>query len=119
MPASPRPSRAEHHLRFADWLHERAGDELLEIRAFHFDQASALLAELDGAPPADLATRAAKVLEQAGRPRPLAGGLPWRAPLAPARRRARADSGAPLVRCAGGRADGRLAGRAARDGRGS
>src|SRR5215211_2791044 len=60
-------SRAEHHLRFADWLHDRAGDELLEIRAFHLDQASALLAELDGAPPADLATRAAAVLEQAGR----------------------------------------------------
>ena len=60
-------SRAEHHLRFADWLQERAGDELLEIRAFHLDQASALLAELDGAPPADLATRAAEVLEQAGR----------------------------------------------------
>jgi predicted ATPase/class 3 adenylate cyclase len=60
-------SRAEHHLRFADWLHERAGDELLEIRAFHLDQASELLAELDGAPPADLAVRAAEVLEQAGR----------------------------------------------------
>jgi class 3 adenylate cyclase/tetratricopeptide (TPR) repeat protein len=60
-------SRAEHHLRFADWLHERAGDELLEIRAFHLDQASALLAELDGSPPAALAARAAEVLEQAGR----------------------------------------------------
>ena len=60
-------SRAKHHLRFADWLSERAGDELLEIRAFHLDQASALLAELDGAPPADLATRAAEVLEHAGR----------------------------------------------------
>jgi class 3 adenylate cyclase/tetratricopeptide (TPR) repeat protein len=60
-------SRAEHHLRFADWLQERAGDELLEIRAFHLDHASALLAELDGAPPADLATRAAEVLEHAGR----------------------------------------------------
>jgi class 3 adenylate cyclase/tetratricopeptide (TPR) repeat protein len=60
-------SRAEHHLRFADWLSERVGDELLEIRAFHLDQASALLAELDGAPPPDLAKRAADVLEQAGR----------------------------------------------------
>ena len=60
-------SRAEHHLRFADWLSERAGDELLEIRAYHLDHASALLAELDGAPPADLAARAAEVLEEAGR----------------------------------------------------
>jgi class 3 adenylate cyclase/tetratricopeptide (TPR) repeat protein len=60
-------SRAEHHLHFADWLSERAGDELLEIRAYHLDHASALLAELDGAPPADLAARAADVLEEAGR----------------------------------------------------
>jgi class 3 adenylate cyclase/tetratricopeptide (TPR) repeat protein len=60
-------SRADHHLRFADWLSERAGDELLEIRAFHLDQATALLAELDGAPPAELANRAAEVLEHAGR----------------------------------------------------
>jgi predicted ATPase/class 3 adenylate cyclase len=60
-------SRAEHHLRFAEWLSERAGDELLEIRAYHLDHASALLAELDGAPPADLAARAAEVLEEAGR----------------------------------------------------
>jgi class 3 adenylate cyclase/tetratricopeptide (TPR) repeat protein len=60
-------SRAEYHLRFADWLSERAGDELLEIRAFHLDHASALLAELDGAPPADLASTAADVLEEAGR----------------------------------------------------
>ena len=60
-------SRADHHLHFADWLSERAGDELLEIRAYHLDHASALLAELDGAPPADLAARAAEVLEEAGR----------------------------------------------------
>ncbi len=60
-------SRAEHHLRFADWLSEKAGEELLEIRAYHLDHASALLAELDGAPPPDLAARAAEVLEEAGR----------------------------------------------------
>jgi tetratricopeptide (TPR) repeat protein len=60
-------SRADHHLHFADWLGERVGDELLEIRAFHLDRASALLAELDGAPPPGLAERAATVLEEAGR----------------------------------------------------
>ena len=60
-------ARAEHHLRFADWLSERAGEELLEIRAYHLDHASALLAELDGAPPPELAARAAEVLEEAGR----------------------------------------------------
>jgi class 3 adenylate cyclase/tetratricopeptide (TPR) repeat protein len=60
-------ARAEHHARFADWLHERAGDELLEIRAHHLDQAASLLAELDGAPPADLAREAAATLQEAGR----------------------------------------------------
>ena len=60
-------SRAEHHLRFAEWLSERAGEELLEIRAYHLDHASLLLTELDGAPPADLAASAAEVLEEAGR----------------------------------------------------
>ena len=45
-------SRADLHRAFADWLGERAGDELLEIRAFHLDQAASLLAELDGAAPA-------------------------------------------------------------------
>ena len=49
--------RAELHGAFAEWLHERAGDELLEIRAYHLDQAAQLLAELDGAPPAELAPR--------------------------------------------------------------
>ena len=60
-------SRADLHARFAGWLHERAGDELLEIRAYHLDQAAALLAELDGAPPAELAQEAAEALHEAGR----------------------------------------------------
>jgi predicted ATPase/class 3 adenylate cyclase len=59
--------RATLHGRFADWLHERGADELLEIRAYHLDHAAQLLAELDGAPPADLAQQAAAALEQAGR----------------------------------------------------
>ena len=60
-------ARADHHARFAEWLEQRAGDELLEIRAHHLDQAASLLAELDGAPPADLAQKAAVALEEAGR----------------------------------------------------
>ena len=59
--------RAELHRRFAEWLRERAGDELLEIRAYHLDHATQLLAELDGAAPAELATEAAAALEEAGR----------------------------------------------------
>jgi tetratricopeptide (TPR) repeat protein len=60
-------ARAEQHRRFADWLRERAGEELLEIRAFHLDQAAGLLAELDGSPPKELAAEAAAALEEAGK----------------------------------------------------
>jgi class 3 adenylate cyclase/ATP/maltotriose-dependent transcriptional regulator MalT len=60
-------SRADLHLLFADFLRERAGEELVEIRAFHLDQATRLLAELDGAAPPDLAEEAAAQLTHAGR----------------------------------------------------
>jgi class 3 adenylate cyclase/tetratricopeptide (TPR) repeat protein len=59
--------RAEYHTRFAEWLRERADKELLEIRAYHLDQACMLYAELDGHPPEELARTAAKALEAAGR----------------------------------------------------
>ena len=60
-------ARAEHHAAFADWLRERAGDELLEIRAYHLDEAVRLLTELDGSPPAELVGDAAAALAKAGR----------------------------------------------------
>jgi class 3 adenylate cyclase/tetratricopeptide (TPR) repeat protein len=60
-------ARAQHHARFAEWLSERAGEELLEIRAYHLDQAAQLLAELDGAPPPELAREAAEALTAAGK----------------------------------------------------
>ena len=60
-------SRADLHLLFAQWLGEHAGEELVEILAFHLDQAARLLAELDGAAPADLAEEAAAELTRAGR----------------------------------------------------
>ena len=60
-------ARAELHRGFAGWLGERAGDELVEIRAFHLDQAAGLLGELDGSAPADLAEEAAEALTHAAR----------------------------------------------------
>src|SRR5215210_5551910 len=60
-------SRAEYHTRFAEWLREKADKELLEIRAYHLDQACALYAELDGSPPEELARTAAKALQAAGK----------------------------------------------------
>jgi predicted ATPase len=62
----PKAARADHHLRFAAWLRERAGEELLEIRAYHLDQAASLTAELEGRVPPDLASQAAAALETAG-----------------------------------------------------
>jgi class 3 adenylate cyclase/tetratricopeptide (TPR) repeat protein len=59
-------ARAEHHKAFAGWLKERAGDELLEIRAFHLDRATALTVELDGSAPAELEHEAAEALTEAG-----------------------------------------------------
>jgi class 3 adenylate cyclase/tetratricopeptide (TPR) repeat protein len=60
-------ARASYHQRFAEWLRERAGDELLEVRAYHLDQATALLAELDGSAPEELRGEAAQTLEKAGK----------------------------------------------------
>jgi predicted ATPase len=65
--ALSKSSRADLHTKFAEWLRERADKELLEIRAYHLDQACLLLAELDGRPPKDLAETAAHVLALAGR----------------------------------------------------
>src|SRR5581483_9256405 len=50
--------RARLHAQFAEWLAERAGEELLEIRAYHLDHAAQLQAELDGAPSQELAREA-------------------------------------------------------------
>src|SRR6185312_5339522 len=60
-------ARASLHRRFADWLKERGAEELVEIRAYHLDQAAKLLGELDGSVPADLARESAAALEIAGR----------------------------------------------------
>src|SRR4029453_17101417 len=59
-------SRADLHHGYARWLSERAGEELVEIRAFHLDQAARLLAELDGSAPAELNEEAAAALTKAG-----------------------------------------------------
>ena len=60
-------SRAQQHRRFAEWLKERAGEELLEIRAHHLDHAALLVTELEGSPPDDLAGEAAAALTTAGK----------------------------------------------------
>jgi len=60
-------ARAEYHALFALWLEEHAGEELLEIRAFHLDQAARLHAELEGSVPAELASDTAAALTAAGK----------------------------------------------------
>jgi class 3 adenylate cyclase/tetratricopeptide (TPR) repeat protein len=58
--------RADYHAAFAAWLKERAGDELLEIRAHHLDHAAKLTAELNGSVPVELQREAAEALAEAG-----------------------------------------------------
>ncbi len=60
-------SRADLHRLFADWLGRHAGDELVEIRAFHLDRSARLLVELDGSAPPELTEEAAAELTKAGR----------------------------------------------------
>jgi class 3 adenylate cyclase/tetratricopeptide (TPR) repeat protein len=60
-------ARADLHQVIAGWLGERAADELVEIRAYHLEQAATLLEELDGVIPPELVTEAAATLEAAGR----------------------------------------------------
>jgi tetratricopeptide (TPR) repeat protein len=60
-------ARAQHHARFAEWLAERTGEELIEIRAYHLDQAVEFLVELDGAPPEALAEEAGIALVKAAK----------------------------------------------------
>jgi class 3 adenylate cyclase/tetratricopeptide (TPR) repeat protein len=58
--------RAEEHQTFAAWVADHGRDDLAEIRAHHLDQAAALLAELDGVVPQDLARKSAEALEEVG-----------------------------------------------------
>ncbi|HEX2428041.1 MAG TPA: tetratricopeptide repeat protein, partial [Gaiellaceae bacterium] len=60
-------ARAQYHARFAEWLHGRTGEELVEIRAHHLDRAVEFLSELEGAPPEELADEAADALVKAAK----------------------------------------------------
>ncbi len=64
----PKASRGTFHRRLAEWMSElAAGDELVEIRAYHLDRAAQTACELEGRVPEDLAADAAAALEHAGR----------------------------------------------------
>jgi tetratricopeptide (TPR) repeat protein len=60
-------ARAQYHARFAEWLAERTGEELVEIRAYHLDQAVEFLTELEGAAPDELAQETGSVLVKAAK----------------------------------------------------
>jgi class 3 adenylate cyclase/tetratricopeptide (TPR) repeat protein len=60
-------ARAQYHARFAEWLAERTGGELIEIRAYHLDHAVQFLTELEGAPPEELAEETATALVKAAK----------------------------------------------------
>ena len=60
-------ARAQYHARFAEWLADRTGEELVEIRAYHLDQAVEFLTELEGAAPEELAHETAETLVKAAK----------------------------------------------------
>ena len=60
-------ARAQYHARFAEWLAEKTGEELVEIRAYHLDQSVEFLTELEGAPPEELAEETAVALVKAAK----------------------------------------------------
>ncbi len=60
-------ARAEFHGAFAAWLYGTGAEDLVEIRAYHLDQAVTLLVEIDGAAPAELVSEAASALAAAGK----------------------------------------------------
>ena len=60
-------ARAQYHARYAQWLAERTGEELMEIRAYHLDQAVEFLTELEGAAPEELADETASALVKAAK----------------------------------------------------
>ena len=57
----------QYHARFAEWLTERTGEGLVEIRAYHLDQSVEFLTELEGAPPEELAQETAGALVKAAK----------------------------------------------------
>jgi class 3 adenylate cyclase/tetratricopeptide (TPR) repeat protein len=63
----PKLARAQHHARFAEWLAKRTGEELVEIRAYHLDQAVEFLVELEGAAPEELAQQTGEALVTAAK----------------------------------------------------
>jgi class 3 adenylate cyclase/tetratricopeptide (TPR) repeat protein len=64
----PKTSRGAYHRRLAAWLASRSSaDDLVEIRAYHLDEAAQIARELEGRVPAELASDAAAALERAGR----------------------------------------------------
>ena len=109
-------ARAELHQQVADWLHEVAGEELVEIRAYHLDHAATLLEELDGAAPAGARHARRRGAREGRPPRARARGEPGGAAPARARGRARADAPAPLPRRPRRLAARRPAGAGGRDG---
>ena len=89
-------ARAKHHAAFAEWLRERAGDELLEIRAHHLDHAALAPRRARRRSARRSGARGGRDARGSRAPRPRPRGEPGCAPPVPAGGRARAVA-APAV----------------------
>ena len=89
-------ARAALHRRFAGWLRERAGDELLEIRAYHLDHAVSPRGGAGRRPVERSRDRRRAGAGEGRQARARAGGEPHRRGSAATRGRAGADARAAL-----------------------
>ena len=112
-------ARAQYHARFAEWLADRTGEELLEIRAYHLDQAVEFLTELEGAPPEELAQETGAALVKAAKRAIAREAYPTARRLGTSRARAPPDARGTLRRGACGLALAGLVRGRGRDGEGS
>ena len=85
-------ARAELHQQVADWLTAIAGEELVEIRAYHLDHAATLHEELDGVAPPGAGDAGRRGAREGRPPRPRPRGEQLGQAAARARGRARADA---------------------------
>ena len=112
-------ARAQYHARFAEWLAEKTGEELVEIRAYHLDQSVEFLTELEGAAPEELAQETSAALVKAAKRAIAREAFRNARTLGAARARASSDARRSLRRRACCLASRRLGRGAGRDGQGS
>ena len=91
-------ARAQYHARFAEWLHGRTGEELVEIRAHHLDRAVEFLSRARGGAARGARGRGRRRTREGREASDCAGGVRERTHARSSRSRAAADAECPVRR---------------------